>query len=89
MSEIIYNRMDVFPEKDANAKEESFSKMVLLYDADDLDFCELGYYDFKSKEWVVFGDFSLKLICWCYPPSPKGIIETSVMPTSTHRGYRD
>ncbi|MDV3882963.1 hypothetical protein CMU04_06480 [Elizabethkingia anophelis] len=62
--------MQEMPDK---IKGENHSKTVLVYDKDLEDF-DLGYYDFGSKKWVVFGDFQMDLICWCYAPIPHPIL---------------
>jgi hypothetical protein len=76
--------MQVFPEPSKGDKNVSI--FVILYD-EDLEDCDLGYYDFKNNEWVVMGDFSMKLKCWCNVPKP---IKNEVYnyKISYHRGYR-
>lgn len=48
---------------------EQFSETVVVYDEDLEDF-DLGYYNFDYKKWSVFGDFSMKLICWAFVSPP-------------------
>ncbi len=81
-----FKPMTEFPEPANDGS--NCSKTVLVYDENELDYAEIGYYSFETNEWVVFGDFSLKLICWRYAPKPdKKDVEgyTSVK----HRGYQD
>lgn len=65
--------------------EENFSETVLVYD-EDLEDCDLGYFDFSADEWNVFGDFSMRLKCWCYLPRPK-TEEIENFKIETHTGY--
>lgn len=68
--------------------EDEFSITVLVYD-EDLETTDLGYFDFESQEWKIFGDLSLKLKCWCLLPSPKGLSKVELFKTEIHNGYRD
>lgn len=77
-------KMQHFPEQE---KGETFSKTVLVFDESENTFCDLGYYDFEKSEWVVLGDMSMKLICWCYLPDPTEFLKTKNYKIETHRGY--
>lgn len=59
-----------FPELEEG---ELFSKTVLLFGSDDLNYADLGYYDFKLNEWVYFGGLEMNLICWRYIEKPNEI----------------
>lgn len=80
----IFFKMQHFP---AKVKNEEFSKTVLIFDEDDNEFADLGYYDFEKSEWVVLGDMSFKMICWCYLPNPSEFLKTKNYKSDTHRGY--
>jgi hypothetical protein len=67
---------------------EKHSMTVLVFDEDDNNFVDLGFYDFDKQEWVVFGDDSINMICWCYAPSPKEFISNNNLKSEIHRGYR-
>jgi len=69
-------------------KGEDFSETVIVFNEDDYSYCELGYYDFKDKEWNIFSEMSIKLICWCYPPNPKEFLNGKNFSAETHIGYR-
>lgn len=65
---------------------DSFSKTVIVYD-EDLEYSDLGFFDFESSQWHIFGEFSMNLKCWCYIPN----VDTEKVKsfkTSTHHGYR-
>ena len=79
-------KMQDFP---TQVEGETFSKTVLVYDEGENDFCELGYYDFVKEEWNVFGDMSMRLICWCYPPNPSEFINSQKLKHEIHNGYRE
>lgn len=65
--------------------EENLSEMVLVYD-EDLEDCDLGYYDFDEELWSVMGGFSMRLKCWCYLPRPtKETVKDFKI--QTHAGY--
>lgn len=79
-----FHSMQELPERE---HKEDFSKTVLLYDEN--DYVDLGYYSFDTKEWVIFGDMSMKIICWSYPPNPRDfILENKNLKPELHRGYR-
>lgn len=63
--------------------EEEFSETVLVYDEDLEDF-DLGYYNFDTKQWSVFGCLSMKLICWSRVPAPKINNDWEIV---LHEGY--
>ena len=42
---------------------ENFSKTVLVFD-EDLEYYDLGFYDFKLRKWLVMGGFQMNIICW-------------------------
>lgn len=77
-------KMQHFPPQQ---KDELFSETVLVFDESDNTFCDLGYYDFEKSEWVVLGDMSMNLICWCHLPDPTEFIKTKNFKSVTHRGY--
>lgn len=77
-------KMQHFPDK---VKNEEFSKTVLIFDENDNEFADLGFYDFEKSEWVVLGDMSFKMICWCYLPNPSEFLKTKNYKSDTHRGY--
>lgn len=77
-------KMQHFPNQ---VEGETFSETVLIFDQTDNSFCDLGYYDFEKSEWVVFGDMSFKMICWCYTPNPSEFLKTKVFTSEKHRGY--
>lgn len=74
--------------KDLLGNEEDFSVTVLVFDKDEPEFCELGFYDFELKEWCVYGELSIDLICWCYPPSPVEFLKDKDFVSVRHHGYR-
>ena len=61
-----YKPMTDFPEQ---VKGEHFSKTVLVYDKD-LEFFDLGFYDFEMNKWIILGDMQMKLVCWNYVSIP-------------------
>lgn len=67
---------------------EDFSVPVLVFDKSDLNFCEIGHYNFDTKEWSHFGENSMKLICWCYLPNPSEFVENNNLEYVLHEGYR-
>lgn len=71
------NPMHVLPEK---VQGEHFSKTVLLYD-EDLEYFDLGYYDFDTEKWNIYGDLQMNLICWSEVPLPH---ELQVKEFKTH-----
>jgi len=56
-------------------KNEQFSVSVLVYNVDDLTYCEIGYYNFDTEIWSHFGEDCIELICWCYLPNPEEFVE--------------
>lgn len=80
-----FYKMNRFPEYEPM---ETFSKTVLIYDEAG-EYSDLGFYNFDSSEWTIFGDFSFKLACWCYIPSAKEFIEKENIILVEHSGYRD
>lgn len=51
---------------------EDFSETVLVYDKDLEDF-DLGFYNYDTQKWDVFGGFQMNLICWSYVPLPHNL----------------
>lgn len=46
--------MDFYPmslRPPASLDEPSFSKAVLIYDSDELNYAEIGYFDLESENW--------------------------------------
>lgn len=81
-----FYKMQDYPEQEAG---EGFSKTVLVFSEDeDTPYGEIGYYDFEEKQWHIFGDFSLKLMCWCYMPNPISFIKSNTLEGCFHAGYR-
>lgn len=69
------------PSKD----DKSLSEMVLVF-ADDLEDCDMGFFDFEQNKWFIMGDFSMLLKCWCEIPKPsKSDVFNYV--TIEHEGY--
>jgi len=68
---------------------ENHSLTVLIFDEEDHNYVELGFYDFEKKEWFVFGEISIKMICWCYAPNPKEFISNNNLKSEKHNGYID
>jgi len=60
------NPIDIFPER---VKGEDFSKTVLVFD-EDLEYFDIGYYDFNSDNWQIFGDLQMNIISWSEVPLP-------------------
>ena len=58
--------MNEYPEQ---VLGEHFSKTVLVYD-EDLEFFDLGFYDFELEKWIVLGKYQMKLVCWNYVSTP-------------------
>jgi hypothetical protein len=69
---IKFHSMMEFPEK---IEGENVSKDVLLYKDGELEFNELGFYDFESNEWVTFSEYPNSFICWCYPPNASDFVK--------------
>ncbi len=61
-----YRPMTEFP---PITEGEQHSKMVLVFD-EDLNDCDLGFYDFELQKWVVMGGFQMELICWQHIEKP-------------------
>ncbi len=80
----VFHSMQEFPEQ---VDGEKFSKTVLVFDESEETFCDLGYYDYESKEWVLFGDMSIRLICWCYTPDPTNFLIGKNFKWEKHKGY--
>lgn len=68
-----------------SSDDERLSETVLVYD-EDLEYCDLAYFDFESDEWAILGDFSFKMKCWCNPPRPDKE-KVSQFASAEHRGY--
>lgn len=66
-------------------ESELFSVPVLVFESE--EFCEIGHYNFDTKEWSHFGDNSMQLICWCYIPNPKDFIKNNKLKWVKHTGY--
>lgn len=64
---IEFNPMTKYPQK---IEGEHHSRTVLVYDKDLEDF-DLGFYDYETEKWNVFGGFQMDLLCWCEVPKPK------------------
>lgn len=77
--------MSQYPEADES--DPSFSQTVLVY-GDNLNFVELGYYDFEKKLWAHFGEGSFLLKCWCYIPSPEAFIKAKQPVGVKHLNYK-
>lgn len=69
---IKFHSMEEFPEK---VEGETFSKDVILYKEGELEFSELGFYDFDIQEWITFSEYSNSFICWCYPPDASDFVK--------------
>ncbi len=69
---IKFHSMDEYPEK---IEGENVSKDVLLYKDGELEFNELGFYDFDLQEWITFSEYSNSFICWCYPPDASDFVK--------------
>ena len=41
----------------------------MVYD-EDLEFFDLGFYDFELEKWIVLGKYQMKLVCWNYVSIP-------------------
>ncbi len=67
-----FHSMNEFPEK---IEGENVSKDVLLYKDGELEFNELGFYDFDLQEWITFSEYSNSFICWCYPPDASDFVK--------------
>jgi hypothetical protein len=82
--------MQVLPRtaQDLLGKFEDFSVPVLVFDKSDSNFCEIGHYNFDTKQWSHFGEISMKLICWCYLPDPSEFIKNNNLEYVLHEGYR-
>ena len=65
--EKLYRPMTEFP---PITEGEQHSKMVLVFD-EDLDDCDLGFYNFDTQKWDVLGGFQMNLICWRHIEKPK------------------
>lgn len=63
----LYRPMTEFP---PITEGEQHSEVVLVFD-EDLDDCDLGFYNFDTQKWDVLGDFQMKLICWRHIEKPK------------------
>lgn len=66
--EITFHPMGILPDK-KSVDDNEFSTPVLLFDICEANYCEIGYYDFKTKQWNHFGDSQCEFICWCYVPN--------------------
>jgi hypothetical protein len=64
-------KLNSMKELPIHAKGKRFSDPVLLFNADDNTFCELGYYNFRTKKWLHFGGDSVVLVAWSYLPPPE------------------
>ena len=85
----IFNRMQEIPKRatDLAGNFEDFSVPVLVFDKSEHNFCEIGYYNFDTKEWSHFGENSMRLICWCYLPNPSEFIKNNRLEYVLHKGY--
>ena len=85
-----FKSMQELPKRvyDLNGNAEYFSVPVLVYDEDAPCYCEIGYYNFDSKEWAHFGQKSMRLICWCKIPNPTEFVKSNNLISVTHEGYR-
>lgn len=83
---MIFRSMQELPEKETG---EQHSKTVLVFDKEDTSFFDLGFYDFETNQWNVFGDMSMKLICWCYAPNPDIFIKNNNLTHELHSGYNE
>lgn len=73
--------------------DENISVTVLVYELDfetkevnDVDF---GYYNFRTDEWHVLGDFSMMLMCWCEIPTPTVFMQGKDWEVVAHHGFQD
>lgn len=82
--------MQEIPKKatDLLGRFEDFSVPILVFDKSEPNFCEIGHYNFDTKEWSHFGENSMKLICWCYLPDPSDFIKNNELEYVLHEGYR-
>lgn len=89
---ITYYNMNLHPVRavDLSGNKLDFSIPVLVYDAEDPSYCEIGHYNFDIKEWEHFGDVSMKLICWCNTPNASTFVNENRknLPIELHIGYR-
>lgn len=83
---LLFHPMIEPPEQDNS--DETFSKTVLVY-SEQLDFIELGYFDFEDKQWYHFGNESFLLKCWCYIPNPELVIHRKDWIPVKHKGYKN
>ncbi len=86
-----FYKMQTLPKqaKDLSGNLEDFSVPVLVFEKSEPDFCEIGHYNFDTKEWTHFGEISMKLICWCYMPNPSEFIKNNDLVHVLHEGYRE
>ena len=85
-----FHNMQEYPKRATtlNGDDENFSLPVLVFDEDNPSFCEIGHYNFNCEMWSHFGDDSMKLICWCYPPNPTTFLKGKNFESVLHIGYR-
>ena len=80
-----FYHMGHFPDKEPG---EDFSKTVIIFSEDTEDgYFDIGYYDFENSDWVIFGDMSFRMICWCYAPNPVEFLKGKNLKSAEHRGY--
>jgi hypothetical protein len=73
-------------QKDCSGVEEPYSESVFIY-SEDFDMWTIGWFNFDMDEWSHSGEESMKLTCWCYPPSPIAFIKDRQPLAVTHTGY--
>jgi len=80
------------------SEDPNFSKSVLIYDKDEYEFAEIGYYNFETKEWKHFGDWQLEMVCWSPIPNPEewikknapgALMGTLKKPTNDRKSIKD
>jgi hypothetical protein len=64
--------MTEFPPRVEN---EQFSVSVIVYNAIDPTYCEIGFYNYDLKTWSHFGENCIGLICWCFLPNPEAFLD--------------
>lgn len=87
----VFNEMSVTPPPSIDS-DTRYSQTVLVYEIEpttkEVVDSDLGSYDFETKEWIVLGDFSMNLYCWCLIPNPTEFLQDKEWNFVTHKGYR-
>jgi hypothetical protein len=81
----------MFEKPKPSAHDETYSEKVIIYELNPLTkevICsKIGFYSFITEQWIVTGNYSMKLYCWAEIKSPSKFMRNKEWEVVLHSGY--